>query len=99
MPKVTHVDDWLDTPGNAKEHPAAHAFFEAFRRPAHVKLTMPYDGKLFCTWRGARYRVTGCSRMGDVWLHSKLDWNEDKDSPFYEHRVAVDECSEWGTDG
>ncbi len=92
---MTHIDDWLDTPSNAQKHPAAHKFFEAFRRPAIDKACNPYDGALFCTWQGKRMRVTGCSRLGDVWLHSKLDWQEGE-QPYYQHRVAVDDCSEWG---
>jgi len=45
---------------------------------------------LFCTYEGERYRVTGCSRLGDVWLHS--DPTRDHG---YEKRVAVRSCSAW----
>lgn len=92
---MTHIDDWLDDPSNAKEYPLAHVFFEMFRRPAFDKWKQPFEGKLFCTWQGKRMRVTGCSRLGDVWLHSKLDWQEGE-QPYYQHRVDVAECSEWG---
>lgn len=48
------------------------------------------DYKLFCMYKGERYRCTGASRMGDVWLHS--DFSQDTG---YEHRVDVEECSDW----
>lgn len=92
---MTHIDDWLDDPKNKQEHPSAHAFFTAFRRPALEQARHPYDGTLFCRYKGKSWRVTGCSRMGDVWLHSRLDWEEGKIRGYYERRVNVDECSEW----
>ena len=46
---------------------------------------------LFCTYKDAVYRVTGCSRMGDVWLTEKLD---DKYAG-YSKRVTIGECSKW----
>lgn len=47
--------------------------------------------KLFCTYEGKRYRVTGASRFGDVWLHS--DFEKDYG---YEHRIPdLKKCSNW----
>ena len=46
---------------------------------------------LFCTYQGAVYRVTGCSRLGDVWLTEKLD---DKYAG-YSKRVMIGDCSKW----
>lgn len=43
------------------------------------------DNKLFATYEGERYRVTGASRFGDVWLHSNPEV-----STGYEHRVPLD---------
>lgn len=37
------------------------------------------------------YLVTGCSRLGDVWLHGDLNY----EGMSYEKRVDVDSCSEW----
>ena len=45
---------------------------------------------LFCTWRGERYRVTGASRMGDVWLAKNF-----KRECGYDERVNVAYCSDW----
>lgn len=82
-----HVDDFLDDPTSDAY---AASWLESFRRPAFEKCEKPDTRKLFATYEGKRYRVTGCSRLGDVWLDS--DFNEDTS---YERRVGVDECSDW----
>ena len=46
--------------------------------------------KLFCTYKNRRYRVTGCSTMGDIWLAE--DFNR---TSGYDLRVDLTECSEW----
>ena len=46
--------------------------------------------KLFCTHSGTRYRCTGASRMGDVWLAKDV-----KRDTGYDLRVDVTECSDW----
>lgn len=82
-----HVDDFIDDPSS---NAYAASWFESHRRPAVDQLEKPDTRKLFATYRGRRYRVTGCSRFGDVWLHSN------KNAEFgYEHRVNVDACSDW----
>lgn len=85
-----HVDDFIDDPTSDKY---ASSWFEAFRRPALDKMRKPDSRRLFATYEGKRYRVTGCSRMGDVWLHSNFneEWT-------YEHRVPVDACSGWASE-
>jgi hypothetical protein len=87
MPR--HVDDFIDDPSTDRY--AAH-WFEAFRRPAIDKLREPNDAKLFATYRGKRWRVMGCSRLGDVWLNETTHLPENG----YVLRVDVDACSEWG---
>lgn len=86
----THVDDWVEfRSGDAY----ARWFLFLSRLPAHMKNDfMPWIGryKLFATWRGKRHRVTGASRMGDVWLTA--DFKRDTG---YERRVSVTELSEW----
>lgn len=90
MTEPRHVDDFIDDP---KSDPYASAWFESFRRPAYEKIKYLDSRKLFATYQGVRYRVTGCSRMGDVWLHA----NPNEEST-YQHRVDVDECSDWGAE-
>src|SRR5690554_4874972 len=46
--------------------------------------------ELYCRWKGQKYRCTGASRLGDVWLTSDL-----KQTTGYEHRVDVMECDQW----
>jgi hypothetical protein len=88
---VRHVDEFIDDPSS----PAYAAWvLDYFRRPA-IQLTRwwPFmkDHRLFATFAGKRYRVTGCSRFGDVWLASDFEREVG-----YEERVDVDACSEWG---
>ena len=49
--------------------------------------------KLFCFYNGERYRVTGASRMGDIWLTK--DMNKDIG---YDARVLLEECSGWSSE-
>jgi hypothetical protein len=87
---LMHVDEFIDS---HKSDAYARWMFMHFRLPAEMMLQFQqfmWEHKLFCTYDGKRYRVTGASRLGDVWLHS--NFNEDTT---YQHRVEVDECSEW----
>jgi hypothetical protein len=96
-----HVDDFIDWPLGTDAERYAKFFFAMFRWPASFKSTVathmaPF--KLFCNWGGtpgkqARFRVTGCSRLGDVWLAN--DFSQDTG---YDHRVSIDECSNWGAE-
>lgn len=84
-----HVDQFID---DHRNDDYARWVLLHFRLPADLQLLfrkyMP-DARLFCTWQGRRYRVTGASRMGDVWLIG------DFSSTGYDHRVDIAECSEW----
>lgn len=85
---MKHVDDFIDDPTSDRY---AASWFEAFRRPAIVKFREPDKRKLFATYEGTRYLVTGCSRLGDVWLHA----NHNYDGMSYQRRVDVAKCSDW----
>jgi len=85
---MKHVDDFIDDPTTDRY---AASWFEAFRRPALDKIRKPDTRKLFVTYGGRRYLVTGCSRLGDVWLHADHNY----DGMSYQHRVDVDACSGW----
>ena len=84
---MRHVDDYIDDP---KSDPVAARWLGLFRRPALDKLKEPNDVKLFANWHGERWRVIGCSRLGDVWLTS--DFTRENG---YDHRVDVDDVSAW----
>jgi hypothetical protein len=92
---MTHIDDWIDSPRYKDEGERYAKFvFWYFRFPAwaqHAFRPWMEQFKLFCTYQGNRYRVTGASRLGDVWLAE--DINRDCG---YDHRVDVAECSDWG---
>lgn len=48
--------------------------------------------RLYCTYRGETYRVTGASRLGDIWLRSDLSLDTGYDPG---GRVSLAECSDW----
>jgi hypothetical protein len=90
-----HVDDWLDTPDVGQNANLAYAKFvldykrlPAWKQIAYAEWMAKF--KLFCTHKGERYRCTGASRLGDVWL--ARDFNRDAG---YDFRVDVLDCKEW----
>lgn len=92
MKKHIHVDDFIDCHFGKEKY--ARFVLNYFRMPAALKFDFeefmkPF--KLFADWKDKRYRVTGASRMGDVWLSDDFDRECG-----YEHRVFVEELSNWG---
>lgn len=92
-----HIDDWIDRvrmPGKDADNEACAVFFFEFARmPAWKQMFLrdiTQHFTLYCDWQGKRYRVTGASRMGDVWLTANF-----ARSSGYEHRVNVAECNHW----
>lgn len=95
MPNKDHVDNWLDTPTFVDEDNENYAKFviEFFRLPAWKKTAFNQwtkQFKLFCKHDGKAYRVTGASRLGDIWLTSDFEQEVG-----YELRVSLKECSNW----
>ena len=92
---MTHIDDWLDmrheTPPTDAGELFARNWLEHFRWPAYQKnYQWLKTNPLFCTYAANRYRCTGCSRMGDVWLTA--DFTREHG---YDHRVNVDTILDW----
>lgn len=95
---MIHVDEFIDayTPSTMANYEGIlHAkwFFTLYRLPAILKVDFrKYLSKyeLYCTYKGERWRVTGCSRMGDVWLSKDMT-----QVIGYQERVDVTECNEW----
>jgi hypothetical protein len=85
-----HVDDFIDHHG---KDAYARWVLMHFRLPAHGAAFEKFmaGNRLFCTHQGTRYRVTGASRMGDIFLAK--DFARDHG---YDARVGVDACSAWG---
>lgn len=87
-----HVDDFVL---RHDESLYAQWCFFLFRQPAWVQLKfLAYtkEFKLFCQHEGQTYRVTGASRLGDVWLAK--DWERDVG---YDLRVDVSSCTGWAS--
>lgn len=85
-----HVDDFIDDP---KQDAYARWMLMHFRLSSDMKLAFePFirERKLFCTFEGKRFRVTGASTLGDIWL--VRDFNKDHG---YDLRVLVATCSNW----
>jgi hypothetical protein len=88
-----HVDEFIN--GNYGKDKYARWWFTLFRLPAALKIdfaTWMKQYKLYCNYQNKRYQVTGCSRMGDVWLHADLLYKGDS----YQLRVDLAQCSAWG---
>jgi len=92
---MQHVDEFIDAGFTYKSEPERYARFvlNYFRMSAILKMDFePFmrEHKLFCNYKGEKYRVTGASRMGDIWLAK--DFNRDAG---YDLRVDVAECDTW----
>lgn len=88
-----HIDQWIDRTRMPDGDRYPSFFFMLHRMDAISKAKwQPWISrfKLFCTYEGQRYRVTGCSRLGDVWLTA--DFNQEHG---YTLRVSVAGCSGW----
>lgn len=85
-----HVDDFID--GHYLTETYARFVFALFRFPAALKIDFArYTEQflLFCTYEGKRYRVTGASRLGDVWISA------DFSREIVDDRVELAACSAW----
>ena len=86
-----HVDEFIDS--GFRKDTYARWVLNHFRLPAVLKMDFHdymKDHKLFCQYERKKYRCTGASRMGDVWLSE--DFNRESG---YELRVDVEKCTEW----
>lgn len=95
-----HVDKFIDKPRGqwVKDRGERYAAWvlHHFRLPASLHTAwVEFYGqhKLFATYEGKRYRVTGASRLGDVWLSADFD----RDCG-YELRLDVEKLSAWGAE-
>lgn len=89
------IDAWLDRPTMNASPGEVYArwWLEHARMPAWKQVIykpVMAQHKLFCTWKGKRWRVTGASSMGDVWLVAHFGCETG-----YDQRVIVTECSDW----
>ena len=94
--RPTHVDEFIaygthnDNEPNEKY---ARWVLDYFRGSAICKNDFHEfmkDNLLFCRHNGEKWRVTGASRLGDIWLTSNFEQDTG-----YELRVMVDACMCW----
>lgn len=95
--KNIDVDDWLDKPTLHDDNEIYAKFvIDYFRLPAWKKIAYKKwmgQYKLFCIYEDKKYRVTGASRFGDIFLNA--DFNAESG---YQLRVHVNECYNWSND-
>jgi hypothetical protein len=90
-----HVNFFIDYGPRSQAY--ARFMFLYFTLSAGLKeLFKPFfkDKRLFCTYKNWRYRVTGASRLGDIWLSHQVDTVDDP-HPFYDLRVSISDCTEF----
>lgn len=71
---MKHIDDWLDTPTfPSEDNGEIYAKFvldykrlPAWKQNAYAEWMSQFN--LYCTYEGKRYKCSGASRLGDVWL-------------------------------
>lgn len=94
---MTHIDEWIDSAGFPTDETEVEAYAKFFfllkRLPVIMQMAFseqikPYE--LYCDYQGQTWRVTGASRMGDIWLTSDMQ----KDTG-YDARVDLALCSNW----
>lgn len=96
-----HIDNYIDSMTGFSDKPKdvirmehySKFFFLLHRLPAYMKNDFAEwinQYKLLCKYNGKKYRVTGCSRMGDIWLNE--NFNADNG---YDHRVMINQVSDF----
>ena len=89
--KMIHVDDFIE---DVSQDSYARFMFNHFRLAAALQFDFNQfvvNHRLFGTYKGQRFRITGASRLGDVWLARDFERNTG-----YDLRVAVNEVSDFG---
>ena len=96
---MKHIDEWIEerTYGDCKEDEKYAVAFFFLKGMDAVSSIVIYPimkhHKLFCTFKEKKYRVTGCSSMGDIWLHADF-----KAEHGYTNRVDIEKCSNWSNE-
>lgn len=92
---MLHVYDWLSLPAKDEGERAAKEWLRKFSQPAYDKGKNGSNDwlasyPLTCEYKDERYWCRGCSRLGDVWITK-----DSTGKTYYDHRVNVEECSNW----
>ena len=90
---MTHIYDWLETPSKTDSEAMVKKFLDFKTRSAFWQMKnkdkMP-KVKCFCIFKGSKLKITGASRMGDVWLAKDFDRVNG-----YDYRVDIDNCTDF----
>lgn len=89
-----HIHEWLDENEGKLEDPTMKQVWKFLdfktRSAIHQHVENP-DGvkglSIFCEFQGEKHRVTGASRLGDIWLVT--DFSRDTG---HNKRVDIDDC-------
>ncbi len=82
-----HVDEFIDDPDTDIY---ASWFLNMKRLNASLQIKFERiigEYKLFCDYKGKQYRVTGASRLGDIWIVENHDQVNG-----YDLRVNIEAC-------
>lgn len=95
-----HIDNWVkyQVCTADKTYKYAAWVLYLFRMPAAERIAFaPWieQFKLYAVYRGSWYQVVGASRLGDVWLRNLDSKYPDGPDSFYNHRVDIEELSEF----
>lgn len=96
LPQPVHVDDFIDDVMRTSESERyARFFFELHRRPAwqwaqFSKWMAPFELYATHVETGKRWRLVGCSRMGDIYVkeleNAPPGSKAESWQPYYDHR-------------
>lgn len=100
-PDSVHIDDYIDSFTGLTDKSQSDIdmenytkfFFMLHRLPAwmmHEFEEWINQYKLFCVYKGKKYRITGGSSMGDIWLNKNF-----KETHGYNLRVMINEVSDF----
>lgn len=88
-----HIYDWLDEEKTDLAELKVQEFLDFRTRDAVYQMENrdKINGlTVFCEYKGTKYKITGASRLGDIWL----DKNFKRESG-YDLRVMIEDCSEF----
>ena len=91
-----HIFEWLEIKPKTEAEQKAKIFLDFRTRPAMTQLDNEHkiQGlKIYCIYKLSKYRITGASRLGDVWLCKASSKEALQDLPQYEKRVDIEDCS------
>jgi len=85
---MTHIYDWLEMPSKNESEKKVKEYLDFRTRSAMYQIENKQPSfDVFCEYKNKKYKITGASRMGDVWLAKDLN----RDSG-YDERVDIEDC-------